>query len=796
VGGGLLFLSALGTRVAVAAILSPQQRIDRIEKKMTELEAGNGNGKNALPVKISGKIRTADGSPVPEWIYLNVVSSVRQSSSVCAETAQNGFFTASVPAGTIYLGVELTNFAPAFIGPLDGLATNQFENVDFVLQRGFDVPLQLVDAQDGRLLTGAKATTMYRMINAGFQSHFWTAGADGSITLTHCADLPMTVTVNVPGCEILQKPIEHLRAGEPLRLQLQRGTMVSGAILDKATGKPVAGAELHLLYQSGLADPQRFQWDDSLHLLGKTDARGAFVVNQLRSGARYYIGVSSPRHESIILENIFAGQNNLIARIGPELVVHGRVIGSPESLQKIGKDRTFWRTFYEKYENNSYGDGDHVELRSEPGMFRFQFTNRLAGLVKLSAGNQTFERIVDAPVDDWVIDLDHQPSKTEATAVPKREVIFRFKHPSGVPPRGTVSVTIPDSLDPKNLTAHNVDMEITNGEVRVEMPVGGRASIEPKRMMGYWFNHWKVGNDSQMFIDVTKGTGPLVVEIPVVPAGAIYAKARNADGTPAGGLLFGLSELKRAPGRDDSSMLDGGSDGFSDNAPRHWASSALPLGGTYQIHAWRDYSFCVSKPIKLTEANPDADVELQFTPGKTFDGVVLDADGKPLRDTELKVSFALTDGGGFDLKSVFTDQTGRFRIENLTPELGQYALRVEVPGLMAENVNPDFGSRPQMIRLKRGRRLAGRVVEAGTGCALPNVQVTAADFDRAKLPIINTRTDADGRFEFNTLGDGNYTFIFGEGQLLTDKKFRANGNTNVVLTVKLYEWSKVKPKAL
>src|SRR5208283_2158814 len=88
VGGGLLFLSALGTRVAVAAILSPQKRIARIEKKMTELgqypEAFDSSSERDKPppVSISGKIRMADGTPVPKWVQLNLVSVFGRSSSV------------------------------------------------------------------------------------------------------------------------------------------------------------------------------------------------------------------------------------------------------------------------------------------------------------------------------------------------------------------------------------------------------------------------------------------------------------------------------------------------------------------------------------------------------------------------------------------------------------------------------------------------------------------------------------------------------------------------------------------
>jgi hypothetical protein len=546
-----------------------------------------------------------------------------------------------------------------------------------------------------------------------------------------------------------------------------------------------------LLYQ----EEQHFGWDDSMHLLGKTDGRGAFAVDQLRSGAGYYYGISAPGHESVILSNIFAGQSNLIARVGPELVVRGRVIGSLESLQQIDGGPALYRSFSEMFGGQSWGNGEWVRLHVTNGGATFQFTNCVAGPVTLQGTGYEEEREVTAPIADWVVNLT-EGKKAVAKDLPKREVIFRFKDPSGVPPRGTVSVGIPDNLEKNHLTMHSVEMEITNGEVRAEIAIGGQTSIEMKRMVGYWFNHWTIGNNGGMWIQVTNGTGPLVIEIPLLPAGAIYAKARNADGTPAGGLMFGVSELKRAPGRDNNNnVIDGGGDGYSDNAPRKWVSGPLPLGGTYQVYGSCGNSFCVSKPVKLTEANPDAEIELQFPPGKTFDGVVLDVNGKPLPEAELKPRFILSDEHTFILKSVFTDERGRFRIENMTPEFGGYWVEADAPGAMSEIVKLDFGSQPQTIRLKRGRTLAGRVVQAGTGYAIPNSEVRAGDFWRNNLPVLTARTDADGRFEFTTLGDGSYTFYSSDGQLIPDKKFRADGNTNVVLAVKLYEWSKAKPKA-
>jgi beta-lactamase regulating signal transducer with metallopeptidase domain len=253
VGGGLLFLSAIGTRVAVAAILSPQQRIERIAKKMTEAGQKSGaeerdlNAENWPRVKLSGRVRLADGSPVPEWVNLLVQSSINNSSYGTVVNARNGFFTNSIREGTIFLGAEVTGFAPACLGPLDGLSTNRLENLEIILQRGFDTRLQLVDAEDGKPVADAKVATMFLIPNSGFQSRYWNSGADGIVTLTHCTDLPMNVTVNAPGYEITQETFDHIRAGQPLRAALRRGVILGGVVLDKVTGQPVAGAELHLL---------------------------------------------------------------------------------------------------------------------------------------------------------------------------------------------------------------------------------------------------------------------------------------------------------------------------------------------------------------------------------------------------------------------------------------------------------------------------------------------------------------------------------------------------------------------
>ncbi len=801
VGGGLLVLSALGTRAAVAAILSPQQRIARIEKKMTEFgerPAAQGNAPmDQEGVSVSVHLRTADGSPLPRIKNVLILSlNPKAMAMYSARVAEDGGVTNHrVGRGEILIEADAEGYAPALAGPFEGRATNRVDAGELSLNRGFEVSLQVSDADSGAAVTNAALHTQFVMRTGGQYlqgSRDVRPDAAGGVTLPLCLDQPLIVTVNAPGYEFIDQRFERLSAGQALKVKLQPGKIIAGRVVDEATGEGLPGATLRVIHEAFPAEAH-YQWTDPLRLLARTDADGRFTVNQLRRDTKFWLGVSAPGHESVLLEAV-PGAKDVLVKLGPELIVRGRVIGNLGGLEWNDGYPALYRTYSEVIENGSWGESEWVPVRVTDGVARFQFTNAVAGPVTLSGGGYEEQREVTAPVEDWVVDLT-RPRKKEENNVPKREVVFRFKHPSGVPPRGTVSVTIQDKLERSHNTARAVEMEITNGEVRTEIEIGGGTSIEAKRMVGYWFDRFGK-NGSLLSIEVTNGPGPQVVEIPLVPAGAIYAKARNDNGTPAAGLGFGVSELQRAPGVSEATLLGGGSDVFSGDLPRKWVSGPLPLGGTYQVHGWRGNAFCLSVPVKLTEANPDADLELQFPPAKTFDGVVLDPDGKPLADAELGVSFELPKAGSFGLKSVFTDQEGRFHIEDMTPAVGEYALQVKAPGLMAERIKPDFGSQPQTIRLKRGRTLAGRVVEAGTGYALPNVLVFAADFDHLnRLPQLQTRTDGNGRFEFTTLSDANYTLGFGDGQLRPEKKYRADGSTNLVLAVKLYEWSKAKPKA-
>ena len=754
-GGGLLFLSAVGTRVAIAAVLSPQERIDRIEKKMTEFGENPASKTNSGPVSVSVHLRTSDGSPLPKNKYVLIYTSTHGSGGVSpGNLAEDGGATNShvAPADEILIVADFEGYAPALAGPFDGRVTNRIDAGELILGRGFEVSLHVSDADSGAAVTNAALHTQFFMLTGGQQfqhSRDVRPDAAGRVTLPLCIDQPLVVTVDAPGYEFGDQRFERLSAGQTLEVKLKRGQVFAGRVVDKATGEGLPGAILRVIHEKGAQSDTHYQWTDDLRLLARTDADGRFTVDKLRRDRKFWLGISAPEHESVLLEAV-AGAKDVMVKLGPELIVRGRVIGSLDGLRWNDGDYALSRAFSDMIDNGSWGNFDWVRVRVSNGVASFQFTNGVAGPATLSGGRYREERNVTAPIEDWVVDLT-AAGKNERLDVPKREVVFRFKHPSGVPPRGSVQVEIPPNSDKNQPREHSVELEITNGEARTEIAIGGRTSIiGAKHMVGYWFERFGL-----MSIEVTNGAGPQVVEIPLVPAGEIYAKARNADGTPAGGLMFGVSELKRAPGVDKSSLFIGDGDRLSDDAPRKWVSGPLPLGGTYQVGGSRGNMFSMSKPIKLTEANPDAEVELQFPPGRTFDGVVLDPDGKPLRDAELETAFNPKENTSFGLKSVFTDQQGRFRMENMTPEFGEYSVRVNAPGAMAERVKLDFGSQPQTIRLKRGRTLAGRVLEATSVRPVISAKVRAFSKDGRGV-MQTTQTDTSGKFIFDTLEEGDY----------------------------------------
>ena len=801
VGGVCLFISALGTRWTVnaaASLLTPQQRIARIEKHMEEYGQkpvpSYDEDQVAARVPVSGRVVTSDGSPLPQHNWVMILSRSAQNSSMySAAYGTNGAFHYQVRPGTIWVFGELTNFAPAALEPIDASATNSVTNLVLTFSPGFDVTLQAVDADTGKPIPNARLHTRFWPRGANttsFDTRDLTTDREGVATLTHASDLPLDVTLTSPDYVIVQQRIATLQAGKTYRITARRGAALAGVVLDKTSSRPIADAAIRSLYEEGPANSGRHGWDDPHYLLGTTSDDGRFAIHRLRRDTRYSIGIAAPDHESVQLEGIFGGQSNLVVRLGPELVVHGRITGNLNLLKENSRSgkRYVQRTFNDSVAGESWYHGTLHEVRIKDGVGYFEFTNRVAGPVSLLVAGHTFRREVDAPIEDWHIDLSNA---VESNSPPQmREVVFRFTHSSGVPPQGTVRVEVPQDVEPGQLSATLKKVEVQNGEVRLKMPVGGHTGIGPDRTVGYWFKEDLAG------YLVTNGTGPMVIDIPVIPAGAIYARAFNADGSPAAGLLFTVDELKRSPLlKEAPGRFDDGDSFTSGEGPRRYVSGPLPLGGTYQVIGWRGCAFCASEPIKLTEEKPDREVELHFVAGRNIEGHVLGNDGKPIRGAEVKCEFAM-ETHSFGLKSTYTDESGYFQFENATPDLGRYSLEIlNCPGWRSERVPVDLDHLPLTVKLKPGLKLTGKLVEAGSGWAIPAAKIRVWT-SQSDLPDITTHADSEGQFAFNSLGEAKYHIYVEGGTVKGDREVELKGSGRTDLTIEVTPWqaSHLKPK--
>jgi len=785
-GGALLGLFALGTRITVAAILTPEQRMDRIEKLLAahgEDDDSDPAGWNDSGVHIlfSGKLTMEDGTSLPKqcWIHSLLQASHNASYGTAYYAAKDGTFRDTCRPGRLALVAEIPGYAPCVIGPLVMKGTNAVTGLELVMRRGFAVTIRMLDADSGVPLAGATVMARFGEPNYNLAPRTLTTDASGKAVMTNCADLAMNFTGVATGYEIAELSVTSLNTNETVTLPSRRGTVTTGLVLDKATGRPLAGAAVLVLREKGPKDGY-YDWDYQTFPLATSGQNGQFVTAGLRGDTRYRLGVKLPGHESVMLLGVQSGDTNLIARLGPELVIHGRATGNIQAAMDGNKRYYINYTLHDPEENSSYGY--QITGQVTNGAVYFVFTNRVAGKVDVTVGGVSQTRLVDAPVADWLVDLPTNGPGKVITPV-MRDVVLRLKSADGVAPRGMITVSVPSNPNNPGNNYTDKTVALTNGEARLPVPVGARVDCQPdKTLVGYWFP------SGFNWTNVPPGEGPFIVDVPVIPAGIISARARNVDGSPAASLSFSVWALKQSPAVDPSNLnnYDQG-DNFSGSEPRQYFTPPLPLGGTYEILGWRGHAFCTSGPLKLTAAEPDPEVVLQFPPDQELTGRVLAPNGQPVRGLSVTVEAQVQDHS-YGLPAVFTDAQGDFHVPDCSPGIATYTLNATQPGVATKRVKVNFNRLPVTLQLIPGMKLSGRVTNRITGRALADTEVRAWTDDQS-WPALSTHTDAQGHYEFTTLGDAKYQ-IFVDGANFPnnyDHHFRAGVVTNLNLEVKPWQ---------
>ena len=303
-GGVLLFLSAIGTRFTVAAVLEPRS----LNKWLS----------------VTAHLRTADGSAMPESNYVAILARTKEGAGLYgADARPDGTVKASSERGTLWVAAEADGFGPTIVGPLNGNGKNLLDAGELILNRGFDVPIQINDSNTGTSVTNAtlridfwwpgRSDNGYEVL----QSRYLKTDSGGQARLAHCANLSLNITVNAPGYEISEYRFKSLRAGKTLNIHANSGAHISGMVTDQTTSQVIAGATVRLICEKSREAEYHYEWKDPERVLAVTGADGHFFANQLRQGMSYDLGVSALGHEPVIVSNLVSDDVKPDQRIRP-----------------------------------------------------------------------------------------------------------------------------------------------------------------------------------------------------------------------------------------------------------------------------------------------------------------------------------------------------------------------------------------------------------------------------------------------------------------------------------------------
>ncbi len=811
-GLSILALAGLwqGAGLAVAfagKILTPQERIEKITEIAQEYGLPDREYGEEDDVKISGIVRTWDGKPLPKYPKVTVQSDrPRYGSTAMIDVSVKdqpqgvGIFAARAEYGRIYIIADGEGYAPGFAGPFDPKPGGTIEGIELVLGEGFSARIRVFD-EAGQPIEGAELTGGYVYSGDGSYRHTikLTTDQQGIATEQHAIEHLIGLYVEADGFEperlreVMFKPNEvgtvTLRAVEPAR----------GILVSAATGEPIAGAEVRLMFSRING---RSYGENGMH--GKpdtvTDAEGRFALTRLSSAGEYLVFVRAEGYGYRYLSGVRPGEKGIEIHLGPQQAIRGAITGD---LGRLSRNKEGQPVI--EYVNN-YRLGDHGQTSShtncpvtiENGVGHFEIRDFYGQRVIIYAGGQRLT--VEVEEYDWdnvVIDL---------TPVEKviREVVLVFKTPPDAPPlQGGVRI---DHIQEGQRGYKPGWLEVVDGRAQCEVPVPCRFKYNIDyyhgvRPVGYWFAEAEP-------MEIAKGEGPLTIEVPVHPAGAIYGRILQPDGSVATDATASLVVAKRpdivGKGLHDlnSALHGGGTDRGRFNA------TPLPLGGHYGIIARQGNYFHATKPLLLDEAHQIVEHDIQLAEGVPLTGRLIDLDGTAARDlVKLNISVRLGDEGNWSTETteIRPDERGRFIFANVNPRFGgRHRLNVTVrPGYRPVKHKVEDVTRPVVIRLEKGKRLTGVVIDDATGLPVPDAEVYAywhagrGDTYEFESLEAEGATNQRGEFVFSNMAPREYKLGVREANLADPRHpVTALGGQKdpVILRIAIPEWSDLKPQ--
>lgn len=737
-----LFILQRGTDLAVfrtAQFLTDEERVAALSHAADEVvpyQAGTDE-----MVTINGTVTTADGTSLPDIITITSIVRAMNSSSIASQnpiqSAKSNRFDLKLGPGAIWLLFGAKDFATTTAGPFHNKGKTAWEDVSVTLQRGVSVPVKVMD-ESGRPVPKANVSWTVMISGGGVGGGSVTTDEQGVATISHL-DLKNShkLYVTASGFQKSEITLPQNDLTNPIPLQLTHARLATGIVL-ATDGKLIRGAEFKRLRIRS----ESYTDNTGLHKppLAVTDAEGKFSLSELLDGWTYDLAVLHPDFGAAILRNVQPGKSGMTVELPPALKVTGVVHGTAEQMQKIQKQGGQWRfapgpQLTERLDELAVRGSFKLTVKGEEA--QFEIPGLAVGKLSLDIDGTRTE--YDIAPDSTVLDVTLKKAVPPVT----RGVRIVFLHRGQqVFPEGLLSLSVRNNY---------ITRALQSGIIELPLPVPNELHVTNDQLIGFAVE----GSQPPMKLDV--GTGTAIVEVPVIPAGAVKGIVRQQDGAPASDVSISVTAIVKTgfPGNIEEQTT---ARSVNTNSAGEFFLTPFPFGATCHLRATQGKYIQLGPEFTLSARNALPEFGIQLGASVPATVRVIDPTGRPLSAVPIRLScrhpqIKLTWG-----ETTLTNSRGEVTISAINPDLAfdMFALADCNAGFVPASKSLRADGKVTEIQLKPGLVIEGTLLDAG-GAPMAGQLVKAVP---AKNPTRNGRwmefypetpTDEQGRFRLSNL---------------------------------------------
>lgn len=551
----------------------------------------------------------------------------------------------------------------------------------------------------------------------------------------------------------LVRRVEVPRAAGPQRVRLDPQRTISGRVVERGTGRPLAGA---------LVWPRPILPGPPV----RTDREGRFEIARPATGPVSLVAVAADHRAGTVPLH---GSNDVEISLAATRSAFGAVVDQDDRPVAGAEVRLT------AAQDGDRGEGadDSSERPGPLGPFRtgddgqFEVPNPIAGRFDMAVDAPGF-----APVTVPGVEIPSRPSAVDLGVVALSagvEIVGRVVDGDGGPVEKARVLLLP-------ARSSGWEADLAMGGALSGAETGGMAGASREALTGaeggFRFPDLQPGASVRLQagkegfvasepVDLQlPDEGP--VEIVLLRPAAVSGWVVDDVGRPVGRALVTAERVQAEDRFGGTSVPEGGG-----SLPPRGASAWTSPDGDFAIAGLQPGLWMVrasapglregwSRPFEVDAGDEAPGVEVVLEEGAALAGRVVEADGSPAVGARVDLA-ALADGAGRPVALARVDDAGRFLLDGL-PTGAHTLTAVAGDGREASrSVDLGPGTTEVAVALDPGMSLGGRVVR-DDGAPVEGARVLLLG-GASEGGAVETRTDALGRFVWPAVRDGSYHLL-------------------------------------